>query len=73
MQAELATAMEKKDEVINHLRSHLQEARRELIIMRGTLSQVTVLKKKIETLDEDILLKEGQITILKDWLGKKSP
>lgn len=28
------------------------------------------LKKKIEALDEDILLKEGQITILKDALGK---
>ncbi|XP_058107659.1 uncharacterized protein LOC131251143 [Magnolia sinica] len=29
------------------------------------------LKKKIEALDEDILLKEGQITILKDSLGSK--
>ncbi|KAI4351209.1 hypothetical protein L6164_005587 [Bauhinia variegata] len=34
-------------------------------------SQVNVLKKKIDALDEDILLKEGQITILKDSLGKK--
>ncbi|GMH13335.1 hypothetical protein Nepgr_015176 [Nepenthes gracilis] len=33
-------------------------------------SEVNVLKKKIEVLDEDILLKEGQITILKDTLGK---
>ncbi|KAA8539385.1 hypothetical protein F0562_026077 [Nyssa sinensis] len=33
-------------------------------------SEVSVLKKKIEALDEDILLKEGQITILKDTLGK---
>lgn len=34
-------------------------------------SEVNVLKKKIEALDEDILVKEGQITILKDSLGKK--
>ncbi|GAB4836510.1 hypothetical protein Ancab_001422 [Ancistrocladus abbreviatus] len=33
-------------------------------------SEVNVLKKKIEALDEDILLKEGQITILKDTLGR---
>ncbi|KAA8534297.1 hypothetical protein F0562_031814 [Nyssa sinensis] len=33
-------------------------------------SEVSVLKKKIEALDEDILLKEGQITILRDTLGK---
>ncbi|XP_042509757.1 protein bicaudal D-like [Macadamia integrifolia] len=35
-------------------------------------SEVNMLKKKIEVLDEDILLKEGQITILKDSLGSKS-
>ncbi|XAR56120.1 hypothetical protein NMG60_11036460 [Bertholletia excelsa] len=33
-------------------------------------SEVNMLKKKIEALDEDILLKEGQISILKDSLGK---
>ncbi|PIN21768.1 hypothetical protein CDL12_05538 [Handroanthus impetiginosus] len=33
-------------------------------------SEVNVLRKKIEALDEDILLKEGQITILKDTIGK---
>ncbi|XWS75073.1 hypothetical protein CRYUN_Cryun01aG0054000 [Craigia yunnanensis] len=32
-------------------------------------SEVNVLKKNIEALDEDILLKEGQITILKDTLS----
>ena len=32
-------------------------------------SEVKVLKKKIEALDEDVLLKEGQITILKDTIG----
>ncbi|XVE99423.1 hypothetical protein REPUB_Repub03eG0196800 [Reevesia pubescens] len=32
-------------------------------------SEVNVLKKKIEALDEDLLLKEGQITILKDTLS----
>ena len=88
--------MLKKDESINHLQSDLQEAMRELTIMRGILpkvseerdlmwekvkqyseqnmllnSEVNVLKKKMEALDEDILLKEGQITILKDSLGKK--
>lgn len=34
-------------------------------------AEVNVLKKKIEALDEDLLLKEGQITILKDSLGNK--
>lgn len=34
-------------------------------------SEVNVLRKKIEALDEDVLLKEGQITILKDSLRKK--
>ncbi|KAL3655857.1 hypothetical protein CASFOL_000253 [Castilleja foliolosa] len=33
-------------------------------------SEINVLRKKIDTLDEDILVKEGQITILKDSLGK---
>ncbi|XP_071708064.1 uncharacterized protein [Rutidosis leptorrhynchoides] len=33
--------------------------------------EVEMLKKKVETLDEDVLMKEGQITILKDALGKK--
>ncbi|KAI7751206.1 hypothetical protein M8C21_021275 [Ambrosia artemisiifolia] len=33
-------------------------------------SEVGMLKKKVEALDEDVLLKEGQITILKDALGK---
>ncbi|XVF83377.1 hypothetical protein PTKIN_Ptkin16aG0480600 [Pterospermum kingtungense] len=32
-------------------------------------SEVNVLKKRIEALDEDILLKEGQITILKDTIS----
>lgn len=35
-------------------------------------SEVCLLKRRIETLDEDILLKEGQITILKDTLGNKT-
>ncbi|KAL8159807.1 hypothetical protein V2J09_001344 [Rumex salicifolius] len=33
-------------------------------------SEVISLKKRIEGLEEDLLLKEGQITILKDSLGK---
>ncbi|KAL3521000.1 hypothetical protein ACH5RR_019149 [Cinchona calisaya] len=32
--------------------------------------EINILKRKIEALDEDILLKEGQISILKDALGK---
>ncbi|KAL6526706.1 hypothetical protein OROGR_015796 [Orobanche gracilis] len=35
-------------------------------------SEINVLRKKIDDLDEDILLKEGQITILKDSLSKPS-
>ncbi|CAL1387185.1 unnamed protein product [Linum trigynum] len=34
-------------------------------------SEVGLLKKKLEALDEDVLVKEGQITILKDSLRKK--
>ncbi|XP_057489671.1 uncharacterized protein LOC130775561 [Actinidia eriantha] len=33
-------------------------------------SEINALRKKIEALDEDILLKEGQISILKDTVGK---
>lgn len=33
--------------------------------------EVNLLKKKIESLDEDILIKEGQITILKDSIVNK--
>ncbi|XP_076898189.1 uncharacterized protein LOC143551693 [Bidens hawaiensis] len=33
-------------------------------------SEIEMLKKKVEALDEDVLLKEGQITILKDAIGK---
>ena len=32
-------------------------------------ADVNIQKKKIEALEEDLLLKEGQITILKDNLG----
>ena len=42
--------------------------------MAHTLSimqnEVVSLKKKIEALDEDILVKEGQITILQDSIDK---
>ena len=34
-------------------------------------SEINVLKKKVESLDEDILLKEGQITILSDTIRNK--
>ncbi|PHU01649.1 hypothetical protein BC332_31436 [Capsicum chinense] len=32
--------------------------------------EINMLKKKVDTLDEDILMKGGQITILKHWIGK---
>ncbi|PHT96915.1 hypothetical protein BC332_34155 [Capsicum chinense] len=32
--------------------------------------EINMLKKKVDTLDKDILMKEGQITILKNWIGK---
>jgi len=35
-------------------------------------SEVNLLKKKIESLEEDILLREGQITILKDSMRNRS-
>ncbi|MBA0839789.1 hypothetical protein Goarm_005485 [Gossypium armourianum] len=35
-------------------------------------SEINALKKKIEGLDEDLLLKEGQITILKDTLNNNN-
>ncbi|KAK4743119.1 hypothetical protein SAY87_001120 [Trapa incisa] len=35
------------------------------------ISEVEMLKKKINTLDEDILIKEGEIAILKDSIGKR--
>lgn len=34
-------------------------------------SEINVLKKKVESLDEEILLKEGQITILNDTIRNK--
>ncbi|KAF3613975.1 hypothetical protein FXO38_35934 [Capsicum annuum] len=32
--------------------------------------EINMLKKKVDTLEKGILMKEGQITILKDWIGK---
>ena len=32
--------------------------------------EINMLKRKIDTLDEDFLMKKGQITILKDSTGK---
>lgn len=34
-------------------------------------SEVGMLKKKVEALDEELLIKEGQITILKDTIGSR--
>ncbi|KAM3267081.1 hypothetical protein P3L10_004076 [Capsicum annuum] len=32
--------------------------------------EINMLKRKVDTLDEEFLIKEGQIIILKDWIGK---
>ncbi|PHU16687.1 hypothetical protein BC332_12382 [Capsicum chinense] len=32
--------------------------------------EINMLKKKVDTLKKGILMKQGQITILKDWIGK---
>ena len=34
-------------------------------------TEINVLKKKVESLDEEVLLKEGQITILNDTIRNK--
>lgn len=44
-----------------------KQLRRNISIMQN---EVVSLKKKIEALDEDILVKEGQITILQDSIDK---
>ncbi|KAI3983073.1 hypothetical protein MKX01_035354 [Papaver californicum] len=36
-------------------------------------SEVNMLRKKVESLDEDVHIKEGQITILRDSLGNRKP
>jgi chromosome segregation ATPase len=46
-----------------------KQLRRNISIMQN---EVVSLKKKIEALDEDILLKEGQITILQDSIESHS-
>lgn len=35
-------------------------------------SEVDMLKKKVDTLDENVLIKEGEIAILKDTISKES-
>ncbi|KMZ57022.1 hypothetical protein ZOSMA_8G01710 [Zostera marina] len=54
-------------------RDSLREEVKKLEVMDTRLNdEVCCLKKKIETLEEDILIKEGQISILKDGLQNKS-
>ncbi|PHT49483.1 hypothetical protein CQW23_09230 [Capsicum baccatum] len=68
LQADLAATVRgaKKDENINQFTNDLQECMKELGVVKGILPKVF----QVDTLDEDILMKEGQITILKDWIGK---
>ncbi|KAA3478304.1 golgin IMH1 [Gossypium australe] len=84
---DLELQMPKKDEIESRLRNDIQESTKELAILRGVLPKVSQERdlmweevkqyaeknmKKIEGLDEDILLKEGQITILKDTLNNNN-
>ncbi|MBA0694875.1 hypothetical protein Goari_005139 [Gossypium aridum] len=75
---DLELQMLKKDEIESRLRNDIQESMKELAILRGVLPKVSQERdlmweeKKIEGLDEDVLLKEGQITILKDTLNNNN-
>ena len=57
---------------VSDTRDHLWEQVKQYSEQNMLLnSEVNVLKKKIEDFEEDILLKEGQITSLKHWLCNK--
>ncbi|KAH7681701.1 hypothetical protein IHE45_05G073500 [Dioscorea alata] len=58
----------KVSEERDHLWEEVKRSGKTIIILKH---EVDLLKKKIEALDEDVLIKEGQITILKDSLGDK--
>ena len=58
----------KVSEERDHLWEEVKRSGETIIILEH---EVDSLKKKIEALDEDVLIKEGQITILKDSLGDK--
>ncbi|KAH7672310.1 E3 ubiquitin ligase involved in syntaxin degradation protein [Dioscorea alata] len=58
----------KVSEERDHLWEEVKRSGETIIILKH---EVDLLKKKIEALDEDVLIKEGQITILKDSLGDK--
>ncbi|KAM3327483.1 putative WEB family protein, chloroplastic [Capsicum galapagoense] len=47
-----------------------EEAKRYSEIKMLLNYEINMLNNKVDTLDEDILMKEGQIIILKDWIGK---
>ncbi|XP_078152092.1 uncharacterized protein LOC144547341 isoform X1 [Carex rostrata] len=55
----LKTAMEERD-VASHEVAHLQKANKDLT------DDISFLHKRVELLDEDLLFKDGQISILKD-------
>ena len=74
--------MVKKDENINCLQIDSEESTKQLTIMKGILpkvfgdrdmqwERVKQCSEGIEALEKDLLLKGGQMTILKDWLGNK--
>ncbi|MQM16429.1 hypothetical protein Taro_049386 [Colocasia esculenta] len=90
---EMELQMLEKDDNLDQLHIDLQECKKELTKVRGTMPQVSeerdrlweevkqlkeinmllqrevkYLIKKIEALDEDLLIKDGQITMLKDSL-----
>ncbi|KAJ0975411.1 hypothetical protein J5N97_017376 [Dioscorea zingiberensis] len=59
----------KVSEERDRLWSEVKHSRETVMLLEH---EVISLKKKIEILDEDVLVKEGQISILKDSLGDKS-
>jgi chaperonin cofactor prefoldin len=59
----LKTAMEERD-LESHEVAHLRKANKDLT------DDLTFLHKRVEMLDEDLLIKDGQISILKESVDK---
>lgn len=59
----LKTAMEERDFTSNEV-VHLRKANKDLT------DDITFLHKRVELLDEDLLIKDGQISILKESIDK---
>jgi chromosome segregation ATPase len=59
----LKMSMEERD-FVSHEMMHLQKANKDLT------DDITFLRKRVELLDEDLLIKDGQISILKESADK---